>query len=79
MILLKIKIDGSEEKTSTGTVDIQQIKFMINIQLDFTNQPGSHDMILYVEEVGLRQEADTYYFALDACFMKGDESPRKLS
>lgn len=51
---------------------------MINVTIDPTIEGGHGNLVLKLESIKFSQVADTYYFALDSSFMKGDESEQKV-
>lgn len=51
---------------------------MIDVTVDRTIEGGHRNLVLALETIGFIQVADTYYFAIDPCFMNGDESEHKV-
>lgn len=51
---------------------------MINVWLDNNKFGGHGNLFMSLPYLNFTEEADTYYFALDNLFMKGDESTKKV-
>lgn len=51
---------------------------MISVTINQKIAGGHGNLLLRLELIEFSQVADTYYFALDTAFMKGDESEEKV-